>query len=235
MAQIKNDRIPVVDFLRAFTLLGVAASNYMHFQNQNIVQTGCNIWIFHIEKIFFGPVWIILSFLFGFGFWSLIEKMKSQNQKLIPMFLKRMFWLFLIGMLNAVFYYGDILRDFAIMGILLLFFLKINKKTLFYFTIFLTVLIPFVASLSLNLNHVRSYNGLEILPFLKSESLHDNIYYNFLHLKEHQITNPYYLISIHFEMFVLFLWGILSFRYQIFHCKELLKKFTNFFFLISLT
>src|SRR5690606_27754192 len=111
MAQIKNDRIPVVDFLRAFTLLGVAASNYMHFQNQGFHQTGINLWISAIEKIFFGPVWIILSFLFGFGFWSLIEKMKSQNQKLIPMFFKRMFWLFLIGMLNAVFYYGDILRE----------------------------------------------------------------------------------------------------------------------------
>src|SRR5690606_18599541 len=235
MAQIKNDRIPVVDFLRAFTLLGVAASNYMHFQNQGFHQTGINLWLSAIEKIFFGPVWIILSFLFGFGFWSLIEKMKSQNQKLIPMFLKRMFWLFLIGIFNAVFYYGDILRDFAIMGILLLFFLKINKKTLFYFTLILTVLIPFVASLTLNFNQSHSHNWLKITPFLESENLRDNIFYNFLRLEAHQITNPYYLISVHFEMFVLFLWGILSFRYQIFHRKELLKKFTNFLFLISLT
>ena len=239
MAQIKNDRIPVVDFLRAFTLFGVAASNYMYFQNQDFHQTGINIWISAIEKIFFGPVWIILSFLFGFGFWSLIEKMKSQNKKVVPIFMRRMFWLFLIGILNAVFYFGDILRDFAIMGLLLLFFLKINKKTLFYFTLILTVLIPFVASLTLtlnlNFNHHHPHNWLEILPFLDSENLRDNIYYNFLRLKAHQITNPYYLISIHFEMFVLFLWGILSFRYQIFDRAESLKKFTNILFIISLT
>lgn len=228
-----SQRIPVVDFLRGLVLLGVAASNYMNFQQAGIAQTGINKYLDAAENIFFGPVWISLSFLFGFGFWSLIEKLKSQRQKIIPAFLKRMFWLFLIGVFNSFFYYGDILRDFAVMGIFLLLFLNMEKKTLLTIASVLTVFIPLVAAFTLQSGFYHRHDWFELHHLFESQNWKDAIQYNFMRLKLHQIENPYYLVSVHFEMLVFFLWGILSFRFNLFQEQTRTKIYAKYLFLIS--
>jgi len=228
-----SQRIPIVDFLRGLVLFGVVASNYMNFQQAGITQTGINKYLAVVENIFFGPVWISLSFLFGFGFWSLIEKLKSEQQKIIPVFLKRMSWLFLIGIFNAVFYYGDILRDFAVMGIFLLLFLKFEKKRLLIFTLGLTIFIPVIAAFMLQSGFYHRHDWLDLQPLFESQNWKDTLQYNFTRLTLHQIENPYYLVSVHFEMFVFFLWGILSFRFKVFHEEIRTRKYSKYLFLIS--
>jgi len=230
-----SQRIPVVDFLRGLVLFGVVVSNYMNFRQAGTIPTGIDKYLAATENILFGPVWISLSFLFGFGFWSLIERLKSEQRKIIPVFLKRMFWLFLIGIFNAVFYYGDILRDFAVMGIFLLFFLKAEKKNLLIFTMILTLLIPAVAAFTLYSGFYHRHDWLDLQPLFESRNWKDIVRYNLLRLKFHQVLNPYYLVSVHFEMLVFFLWGILSYRFNIFHFSNLTLKFAKRTLAISIS
>lgn len=226
-------RIPLVDFLRGLVLSGVAASNYMNFQQAGIHQTGINKYLATAENIFFGPVWVSLSFLFGFGFWSLIGNLKSKRKKVIPAFLQRMFWLFLTGIFNTLFYYGDILRDFAVMGIFLLFFLNTGRKTLLILTSVLTVFIPLIAAFTLQPEIHQYYNWRNLEYLFNSPDWKHVFQYNLTRLKLHQIENPYYLVSVHFEMLVFFLWGILSFRYKIFHNEIRTAVFARYVLLSS--
>ncbi len=85
----------------------------------------------------------MLNVLFGFGFSILIEKIKSRRLNPIIFFSKRMFWLFLIGLLNTCFYYGDFLKDYALVGLLLLLFYNSSAKTSLYVAIFFMLLFPF--------------------------------------------------------------------------------------------
>lgn len=217
---IADNRIPIVDFLRGFALLGVIVSNFMSFQDKSISDPGLNKIPQALEIIFFGPVWIVLSFLFGFGFWKLLQKSRKGNS-IFPLFAQRMFWLFVIGCLNACIFHIDILRDFAVIGMFLLITPYIDKKKLLGFAIFMTLLIPLIRALTVSLDFHGAEAVSRIYPLFSSKNLLDIIQFNLEFIKIVQIQNPVYLIAVHFEMFCFFLWGVLTARSSFFSSKYL--------------
>ncbi|MFA7687429.1 MAG: DUF418 domain-containing protein [Moheibacter sp.] len=223
-------RIAVVDFLRGVCLFGVVVSNFMAFQESGIEKSPIDRFLHVSEEIFFGPVWISLSFLFGFGFWILIQKSKNNY----PVFLQRMFWLFLIGILNACLFHIDILRDFAVVGIFLGITPYFNKKTLLVFCVFLTVCIPILRVFTSDGGFQRFELLDEISGYWGSPGFWDNIYYNLKYIYIVQIQNPVYAVSVHFEMFCFFLWGVLASRYGIFQSEQKFWKTTQFTLIFSL-
>ncbi len=229
---ITNKRIAIVDFLRGFCLLCVVISNYMAFQNSGDSSTGINRFIKITEEIFFGPVWISLSFLFGFGFWILIYK--KQNSFLV--FTRRMGWLFVLGIVNACLFHIDILRDFAIMGLFLFITFYFSKKTLLYLSIFLTFCIPFLRAYTIAIGlEFGEINLLkELPPLFMSDNLWDVIKYNLKYIYIVQVQNPVYLISVHYEMFCFFLWGVLASRYKVFENDKTILKIAKGVLLFSL-
>lgn len=220
---IKNERIVIIDFLRGFSLLGVVISNYMAFQNIGIKDVEINRFLKIIEEIFCGPQWITLSFLFGFGFWALIHKQENNFWS----FLKRMFWLFLIGIFNACMFHLDILRDFAVLGIFLFMAPYFSKKNLLYLTILMTICIPLLHAY-LNVKYEGYELTKELIPLFISHDFFDVIQYNLEYTYIVQIQNPLYLFATHYEMFCLFLWGVLANRCKVFEDQQTLFKWIKF-------
>src|SRR5690606_31910120 len=120
---------------------------------------------------------------------------KSKNNYAV--FLHRMFWLFLIGILNACLFHIDILRDFAVVGIFLGITPYFNKKTLLVFCIVLTVCIPILRVFTSDAGFQRFELLDEISGYWGSPGFWDNIYYNLKYIYIVQIQNPVYSVSVH--------------------------------------
>lgn len=144
-----SNRTAIVDILRGWALIGVVLVNYFLFfyfaKDADIPKTD---YVSHISRLitdifFTNKSRIMLNVLFGFGFATLIANVKEKGLNPVSFFVKRMFWLFIIGLINTCFYYGDFLKDYAMIGLLLLFFYKTNAKASLYIAIGLFLIYPF--------------------------------------------------------------------------------------------
>lgn len=144
----QKDRVVIVDILRGWALIGVVLVNYFLFfymsPNADIPQ---NDYVSHVSRLltdifFTNKSRIMLNVLFGFGFATVINNVAQKNINPVSFFAKRMFWLFVIGIINTCFYYGDFLKDYAIVGLLMLLFYKADKKASLYSAIFLMIIYP---------------------------------------------------------------------------------------------
>ena len=140
-----NDRIHVVDALRGFSLAGIVlvhmVENYiggpppaegMEAANQGILDAIVNGFVFIFIR---GKFFALFSFLFGLSFFIQMDKATQKGQAFAGRFLWRLVLLFAIGYLHHLFYRGDILTVYAMLGILLIPFYKINIKWLSIVTI----------------------------------------------------------------------------------------------------
>ena len=130
----QTNRLVIVDILRGWALIGVVLVNYFLFfyltPNADIPQNdyASNISRLLTDIFFTNKSRIMLNVLFGFGFATVINNVAQRGINSVFFFTKRMFWLFVIGIINTCFYYGDFLKDYAIVGLLMLFFFKSDKK-----------------------------------------------------------------------------------------------------------
>lgn len=227
---ITSKRISIIDFLRGFALIGVVVSNFMSFQSFEVKELGVNQFLTWMERIAFGPQWITLSFLFGFGFWALINQKKNSYWS----FTQRMFWLLIIGFINACLFRLDILRDFAVVGICLLATPYFNKKHLLWIAVILTISIPllraYIHGFGYKFDDLNEVSDLGLINNFK-----DLIKFNFSYVYIAQIKNSIYLISVHYEMFCFFLWGILASRWGIFEDEFKIIKSARISLIISIT
>ena len=153
----QQDRLAVVDSLRGLALLGILLAN-IPFQAENsnnvygssqhlvasqyldsLLQTLVSLLI---DKKFI----TIFSILFGFGFYIQVKRAEEKGINFKWYYLRRMFVLFIIGCIHAYFFwFGDIIRDYAICGMLLLLIYKWRAKKILItgiiFTVFITGLI----------------------------------------------------------------------------------------------
>ncbi|HZI52617.1 MAG TPA: hypothetical protein VFD56_02890, partial [Chitinophagaceae bacterium] len=147
----KQHRLQVIDSLRGLALLGILIAN-IPFANYEHVSASRDVagflesdnvleFLFHllIEKKFI----TIFSILFGFGFYVQLKRAEEKGLEFTSYFLKRMIILLLIGCLHAyIFWFGDIIRDYAICGMFLLLVYRWKPKKILMaaiiFSVFLT-------------------------------------------------------------------------------------------------
>lgn len=139
---ISQDRKGVIDALRGYFIIWIGLYNTFAVFNAirpNLVLS--SILLFINDK-----GWFCLSAIFGYGFGVLIKRSDGSNFT----FQKRMFMLFGIGMFNNLFFYGDILKEYAIIGLILFYTKNISSKfpifyclTIFIFTLFALYIVPF--------------------------------------------------------------------------------------------
>ncbi len=123
------DRYESLDVLRGVAILGIFAVNIVAFGytfqvlgNPSIVsafeEPGGSFW-WSISSGFFTHKFItIFSGLFGAGIVLMLGEEKSSPKT--PIHRRRMFWLFMIGMVHAhLLWYGDILVPYAVTGFLI--------------------------------------------------------------------------------------------------------------------
>jgi len=147
------DRVDFVDVLRGFALFGVFGANLLIFSGffymtddaramlptarvDHIVDL---IRLVFIENKFMG----LFSFLFGVSFWLFLDRARMRGADGISLFYRRLAWLFVIGAVHAwLFWLWDILRIYAVGGLLLPLFLRVSNKVLLSLALFCAVLAP---------------------------------------------------------------------------------------------
>ena len=149
---IQSKRTPLIDILRGWALFSVVIMNFSTIYDWNhhadtakpndlteICET--------ISEVILGSKgWTLLAVLFGFGFSVLLKNTSERGQPVYTFFVGRMLWLFVFAFVNTLFFGGDILNDYAFMGLILLFFYRLNPKSLFILGISTLLLAPILQS-----------------------------------------------------------------------------------------
>jgi uncharacterized protein len=145
----QNQRTAIVDILRGWALLGVVMMNYKDYSEFGLSTAAAHKLdlagkiIYGVLNVFFSAKsWTMLSMLFGYGFAVLINNIRRKGLNPVKFFSGRMFWLFVIAFVNCCFFWGDILKDYAIMGLFFLLFYKTSGKFTFILAICLIMLLP---------------------------------------------------------------------------------------------
>ncbi len=125
----RNERLIVVDALRGFALAGIV---FVHFVEQflggpipqdetTIMLHGIPDYIVMgiIQLLFSGKFFALFSLLFGLSFYIQMEGAAQKGQKYKLRFLWRLIILLFIGLFHSLFYRGDILTVYVVVGILL--------------------------------------------------------------------------------------------------------------------
>jgi uncharacterized protein len=132
------ERIDFVDILRGFAVLGILIVNMFGFSG---AQSGAfNLgWPGLLDRLvillseFFirAKFYSLFSFLFGWGMALQFSRARSKGIRFLPVYLRRLFVLMLIGLIHGMFIWeGDILASYALFGLLLLLFRNRSQKTL---------------------------------------------------------------------------------------------------------
>ncbi len=170
----QKERILSLDVLRGFAVLGILIMNIQAFSMVSAAymsplnwgdMTGLNEITWYVSDIFANGKFVtIFSILFGAGVVLFSSRIEKKGMKSAGLHYRRMFWLFVIGMIHAyLIWYGDILVAYALCGMLVYLLRKKSIKTLLILSAaFLTVtlLLSFMSELS--------------IPFWSEEAYHDN-------------------------------------------------------------
>ena len=160
-----GDRIHVVDSLRGFALIGIVVA---HCANQYIAgppAPGYDILFGPLDiavsglgtYLTFGKFFTIFSFLFGLSFAIQMDRAAARNRPSVARpFVGRMLWrlvlLFGIGFVHSLFYSGDILRIYAVLGLVLLLMRRLPNRAILVIGLLLVFNAPMVVSRLTSLN-----------------------------------------------------------------------------------
>lgn len=143
------ERLQILDALRGFAVFGILAVNIGGFAAPALfpgyipAKPAGSDELAEILMLFLaeGKFYTIFSFLFGLGFSVQMTRAEAKGKDLRSFYPRRLLVLFALGVLHAViFWLGDILRLYAMLGFLLLAFRKRSDKTLLaYAGIFLVI------------------------------------------------------------------------------------------------
>lgn len=150
----KSQRIDYLDILRGISILFIYTANILFFSGLMFSPGDSPLRIYTLptdELLQFlnyvlvdGKFYSLFSMLFGIGFVIQYNNLTSRNKSFAPFFRVRMFWLLIIGLIHLiVFWAGDILTLYALLGFFLIYFIKKSDKTLLV-TALVLLLFPLV-------------------------------------------------------------------------------------------
>ncbi len=130
-----SQRIPTLDIVRGFALLGILIMNMPGFGSSFFAEAdGSHLWPGRIDRIaeaardmlFSGKFNSMFSLLFGIGFTMQFARMQRADPKhATALYLRRLLILGLLGVLHAaLFWNGDVLHVYAVLGLVLLLCLR---------------------------------------------------------------------------------------------------------------
>ena len=132
-----KERIQIVDVLRGFAIFGILLFNMRSFAGQSM---SVNDWTEPLDRTivafidFFvqAKFYSLFSFLFGWGMAVQMRRAEVKGTNFFPVYLRRLLILLVFGTLHGVLLWtGDILRMYAVIGIMmLLIFRKVSPKIL---------------------------------------------------------------------------------------------------------
>ena len=134
-----GDRIEALDLMRGFALLGIFIANMLFFHTPIIYvdpyswfTVPADVETYRWIAIFVqGSFYPIFAILFGYGINMQYEKAVKAGLPFAPVLARRLAVMLLFGLIHALLIWaGDILMTYAIMGFLLILFVRIPAKWL---------------------------------------------------------------------------------------------------------
>ena len=127
----RGERLPTLDILRGFALMGILIMNMPGFGESMFAEAdGSHLWPGPVDQaaeqlrdlLFSGKFNSMFSLLFGIGFTIQFQRMLDRDPAAAPaMYLRRLLVLFAIGLVHAgLLWPGDVLHIYALLGIVLL-------------------------------------------------------------------------------------------------------------------
>jgi len=147
-----TERIIALDVLRGFAVLGILVMNIQSFSMIESAYlnpsawgdlTGLNFITWATGHLLADTKFMgLFSMLFGAGIVLFAERLEQRGQRPGPMHYRRIFWLWVIGLIHAYFFWhGDILVGYAACAVTVYLFRKRRPTTLLILG-FLSLLIP---------------------------------------------------------------------------------------------
>lgn len=138
---LQNERADILDVLRGLALLGVMLDNLFGFsgwvfltptQREALPTWYVDVFLGISEQVFInGKFYSLFSLLFGIGFSIILIRNEQKGINPLKVFYRRLFILLIIGACHLfLFWDGDILFLYALIGMLLPLFRKCSDKTL---------------------------------------------------------------------------------------------------------
>lgn len=122
-------RIELLDYLRGFALMGIILVNagpLLRIPEPAAHSSDAAYWRF-LYLFVEGRFYTIFTFLFGAGFYIFITRANAKGRNGYVLFLRRMAVLFLFGLIHVQFHPGEALTIYAVSGLLILPFYKVDK------------------------------------------------------------------------------------------------------------
>jgi uncharacterized protein len=127
-----HERVELIDILRGFALFGILLVNMMHFawpvyREAIDITLWTGPWDRSAEVLIAflaeGKFFTLFSLLFGLGLAIQLERAEAKGVAFVPLYARRLAVLLVIGLAHAfLFWWGDILTYYALLGFVLLLF-----------------------------------------------------------------------------------------------------------------
>ena len=218
--------------VRGFALFGVLLVNMFNFGsggffwNEPIDELAWSVKQFFFET----KSWRLFSFLFGFGFALQMIRAEERGSQFAPVYLRRLIILFAIGAAHVTIYRGDILMQYAELGLLLVLFRNVSPKLLLILSVCLLAVFPIGRAVT---------SILEPIPAAPTADYSVRLEAAIVEMEEYRTTHPYAVGSLREVMaenaflknpfaqpfssesslavFAMFLLGLYAGRRRIFH------------------
>lgn len=136
------ERVELIDILRGFALLGILMVNFWGSAGEAANRLDRLVSRI-LEITVLSSFYPLFAFLFGLGFAMQLLRARARGVGVVELYVRRMLALFLIGSFHAiVIWSGDILRTYAILGLLLIPLHRLRDRWLW-----LIVAVPLVLGL----------------------------------------------------------------------------------------
>lgn len=138
-----NSRIEVADVLRGFAVLGILLVHSAEHFNLMVYPEVTNEWLKFFDEIahsvifslFGGKAYAIFALLFGFSFFIQDNNQRKRGYDFRLRFLWRLVLLFVWGVFNSIFYTGDILVFYSMVGLSLIAVARLPDKVVLWIAI----------------------------------------------------------------------------------------------------
>lgn len=165
MNQTQTNRIEVVDALRGLALCAIVIVHCFEHYNLYYIPESAPQWLTALDKEVWNTTWFLLagkafstfSLLFGFSFFIQLDNAARRGMPFRGRFVWRMFLLLLFSQLHSLFYNGDILLLYSVMGLLLVALCRLSTRVV------LTVAVIMILQ---PLEWIRLLCALLDIPFL---------------------------------------------------------------------
>ncbi|MCT4604086.1 MAG: DUF418 domain-containing protein [Marinifilum sp.] len=145
MTPNSSNRLYVLDAIRGFAIVSIMLLHNLEHFDVYFLPENLPSWLVALDKmvwdtlffLFAGKSYAMFALLFGVTFYIQSSNQEKRGMDFRGRFAWRLILLMGFGLINSAFYQGDILTNYAAIGVLVIPFAKANNKVIFAFALLL--------------------------------------------------------------------------------------------------